>query len=143
MAPPETMAKVCVVRTSVLAQAVTFPTRDNGVLVGATRGPTHFCYLAEPGAHEISVEADSVETAKLQAEAGKSYVLKEEVDNIFGYVKCRAVWVDPAAAEDLFQSSYYEVLTGVPGTEALPGSPPVAPARRGERVESAGGTVAK
>lgn len=68
-------------RTSVLAAAVTFPTRDNGVLVGATRGPTHFCYLAEPGEHVVTIGADATETATITAEAGRTYVLEQEVDN--------------------------------------------------------------
>ena len=126
--PPAESAKVCVVRTSVLAQAVTFPTHDNGVLVGATRGPTHFCYLAAPGHHNLSIEADEIEHASFEAEAGKSYFLHQEVDNIFGYVKCRAVWVDEATAKDLFPQSTFEVLTGVPGNEKLPPDPPFAPA---------------
>jgi hypothetical protein len=129
-APPASAAKICVVRTSVLAQAVTFPTHDNGVLVGATRGPTHFCYLAEPGEHEIAIEADELEKAKLTAEAGKSYFLKQEVDYILGYVKCRGVWLAESEAKDLFENSAYEVLVGVPGSESLPPNPPYAPARK-------------
>jgi hypothetical protein len=128
-APPNA-AKICVARTSAMAQAVTFPTHDNGVLVGATRGIGHFCYLAEPGEHEIAIEADEVENAKLQAEAGKTYYLHEEVDNILGYVKCRAVWRDAASAAELFQNSDHEVLTGVPGNEKLPENPPFAPAKK-------------
>lgn len=128
--PPADAAKVCVVRTSVLAHAVTFPTHDNGALVGATRGPGHFCYVAEPGEHEIAIEADEVENAKLTAEAGKSYFLKQEVDNILGYVKCRAVWVDETEARELFAGTNYEVLVGVPGSEKLPSDPPYAPAKK-------------
>lgn len=127
---PSTHAKVCVVRTSVLAQAVTFPLRDNGVLVGATKGPTHFCYFAEPGAHAIVIEADDTEMAGLVAEAGRTYFLKEEVDNVFGWVKCRAVWVNEEVGKQLLDESTYEVLVGVPGSEKLPGGVPVAPARR-------------
>ena len=89
--PPAGTAKVCVIRTAVVAIAVTFPTRDNGTLVGATSGPTYFCYFAEPGEHVIVSEADEKETARLSAEAGKTYFLKQEVDFYFGYVKCRAV----------------------------------------------------
>ncbi|WP_146651638.1 hypothetical protein [Labilithrix luteola] len=126
---PPTAAKICVVRTAVLGSAVTFPTRDNRLLVGATLGNTHFCYLAEPGEHEITIEADAIETAKLTAEAGKSYFLKQEVDNIFGYVKCRAVWLAESEARGLFESSSYEVLVGVPGSERLPDNPPFARAK--------------
>jgi len=129
-AVPPNYAKVCVVRTSLLASAVTFPTHDNGVLVGATRGPTHFCYLAEPGRHEIAIEADETERARLNAEAGRTYYLKQNVDNVFGWVHCRAGWINEAEAREAFESSSYEVLTGVPGEERLPPDPPVAPAKR-------------
>ncbi len=127
---PAASAKICVVRTSDLARAVTFPTHDNGVLVGATRGPTYFCYLAEPGAHEISIRADEIERATLFADAGRSYYLKQEVDNLFGYVKCHAIWVEEQAARELFDESNYEVLVGVPGSEKLPSNPPFATSKR-------------
>jgi hypothetical protein len=122
------VATVCVVRTSILAQAVVFPTHDNGVLVGATRGPTYFCYLAEPGAHTIDIEADEDAQATLMVAAGGRYFLHEEVDNILGYVKCRAVWVTEEAARALVADSDYQVLSGVPGEERLPAVPPYAPA---------------
>jgi hypothetical protein len=125
---PSDAALVCVMRTSVLAMAVTFPTHDDGALVGATRGPGHFCYLAEPGDHVISIEADAVETAKLTAIAGARYFLKEEVDNIFGYVKCRAVWMKEEEAKESLDASPSEMLVGVPGSEKLPPDPPYAPA---------------
>jgi hypothetical protein len=136
--PPANAAKVCVVRTSVLAAAVTFPTRDDGVLVGATRGPGHFCYLAQPGEHEITVVADEAEHAKLLAEPGHNYYLEQEVDNIFGHVKCRAVWLELSAAKDAFDSTYYEVLVGVPGDEALPADRPFAPALTAGALAQAG-----
>jgi hypothetical protein len=131
---PATHAKICVVRTSVLAQAVTFPTRDNGVLVGATKGPTHFCYFAEPGAHAIDIEADEVEHASIDAQGGRTYFLKEDVDNILGWVKCRAMWVTPEIGKELLGDSTYEVLVSVPGSERLPGGVPVAPAKAAPRT---------
>jgi hypothetical protein len=127
-AGPEGAAKVCVARTSVLASAVTFPTHDNGVLVGATRGPGYFCYLAAPGSHTIVTEADEPEVATLQAVAGRAYYLKEEVDNVFGYVKCRAVWVEGEAAANVFEGLSYEALVGVPGREKLPDPNAIVPA---------------
>lgn len=128
--PPKSAAKVCVIRTAVVAIAMTFPTRDNGTLVGATSGPTYFCYLAEPGEHEVVVEADDVETARLVAEPGKSYFLKQEVDFVFGYVKCRTVWVTEDEARGLFRASYPGVLVGVPGSETLPSDVPYARAKK-------------
>ncbi len=121
---------MCVIRTAVVAIAMTFPTRDNGTLVGATSGPTYFCYLAEPGEHEVVVEADDLETARLVAEPGKSYFLKQEVDFVFGYVNCRTMWVTEEEAQALFRSSYPGVLVGVPGSETLPTDPPFARAKK-------------
>lgn len=124
---PQNAAEVCAVRTSVLAQAVTFPTRDNGVLVGATRGPTYFCWFVAAGHHRIEIEADEKAIAYLDAEAGKRYWLKQEVDNIFGIVRCRPVWVTEEVAQQLLEESSHEVLVGVPGDEKLPPSAPIVP----------------
>lgn len=118
------------IRTSLVAIAMTFPTRDNGALVGATSGPTYFCYLAEPGEHEVVVEADERETAHLVAEEGKTYFLEQQVDFVFGYVKCRAAWVAEDEARRLLRSSYPGVLVGVPGSEVLPKERPLARAKR-------------
>lgn len=126
---PQDVARVCVVRTSPLARAVAFPTRDNGVLVGATRGPTYFCYHAAPGAHDLVMTADNQGTATLLAQAGQSYTLKQEVDFIFGVVNVRPVWVAPEAAHELLQGSSYEVLVEVPGQEKLPDPRAVIPAK--------------
>lgn len=134
---PHHTAKVCVVRTSVLAQAVTFPTRDNGVLVGATRGRGHFCWFAEPGAHDIDIEADEVEHAHLTAAAGHTYILEQEVDNVFGYVKCRAVWKAAEDARAAFDDTPYETLSGVPGSEKLPELTTHVPARSRAAASSA------
>lgn len=134
---PGGLATICVVRTSVLALAVAFPTHDNGMLVGATRGPSRFCYYAEPGEHDIVVESDSDETAHLVAEPEGRYFLKLEVDNIAGWVRGRPVWVTEDVAREDFDSSIYKVLVGVPGTEKLPGEVPIAPARQ-ERAASHG-----
>lgn len=128
--PPPGAAKVCVIRTAVVAIALTFPTRDNGALVGATSGPTYFCYAAEPGEHEITSEADEVDVARLTAEAGKSYFLEQRVDFIFGYVKCRSVWVAEPEAARLFRASYPGALVEVPGSERLPPDRPYARAKR-------------
>jgi hypothetical protein len=123
------LARVCVIRDSHLAQAVTFPVYDNGKLVGATRGPSYFCYLAEPGDHEIKIEADQADIAKLSAAPGRAYYLSQEVDNLFGFVKARAVWLERDAALEALGALEYQVLIGVPGDQELPGGAPCAPAR--------------
>lgn len=130
-AVPSSEARVCVVRTSILALAVTFVTHDNEVLVGATQGPTYFCYVAEPGVHDISIDTgDEVARATLSAEAGQTYYLKEEVENLFGVVKCRPTWVTEGVARELVRESTQAVLVGVPGSEKLPSATPYAPIRR-------------
>lgn len=133
---PGGLATVCVVRTSVLAMAVTFPIRDNGALVGATRGPSRFCYYAEPGEHEILVEADSTERALLSAAPEGRYFLKLEVDNIAGWVRPRSVWITEDLAREDFDGSVYQVLVGVPGSEKLPGEVPIAPAKPEKVISS-------
>ena len=127
-APPPGLALICVARASIMAQAVTFPVHDNGALVGATRGQGSFCYTAAPGRHVLGIEADEVEHAELAAEAGGRYYLKEEVDNVFGHVTCRAVWVTEPVARELLAEAPYRVLVGVPGHERLPGELPFAAA---------------
>lgn len=131
---PARIAKICVVRTSILASAVTFPTHDNAVLVGATQGPTFFCYYAEPGVHEIAIEADETEKTTIRAEPGKTYFLKQEVENILGYVKCRAVWLDEPAGRSALRESTHRVLTAVPASETVP---PAAPLVRAKGVDPA------
>lgn len=128
-APPPAAARVCVVRTSVIGGAVTFPTRDNGYLVGATRGPGHFCWLAEPGDHEITIETDHTDNASLRAEAGKAYWLKQNVSNVMGIVTCEPQWIDYTEAQKALADTPYEVLSGVPGEEKLPEQPPFVRAR--------------
>ena len=117
------------IRTAHIALAVIFPVRDNGVLVGATRGPTYFCYLAEPGDHSLVIESDTVEGAVLTAEPNGHYFLHQEVDNIFGWVRSRSAWVSEGVARDLLRESNYEVLARVPGSERLPMAPVRARAR--------------
>jgi len=117
--PPD-VARVCVVRTSPLGMAMAFPTKDNGVLVGATKGPTYFCYYAAAGAHRITMIADNVTAAVLTAEAGHTYILHQQLDFLFGVLRVRPVWVRTDRARELFEHSSYEVLTTVPGMEKLP-----------------------
>lgn len=136
--PPPDRAQICVIRTSAIAHAVTFPVRDGGVLVGATRGPSHFCYLAEPGPHVLTMEADETERAEVVAAPGSRHYLQQEIDFIFGYVRIRPVWVTEAVARELVEESDYQVLVGVPGGERLPAEPAFAPAVPAATASTAG-----
>jgi hypothetical protein len=128
-APPPNAARVCTVRTSVLAGAVTFPIRDNGQLVGASRGPGHFCWLAESGDHEITIETDHVDHAQLHADPAKAYFLKQNVSNMMGVVTCEPQWIDFEEARKALSDTPYEVLSAVPGEEKLPEQPTFVKAR--------------
>lgn len=56
LAPPVYgMAQICVVRPHTWAMARTVFFHDNGNVVGATRGPSYFCYAAQPGLHLLEV----------------------------------------------------------------------------------------
>jgi hypothetical protein len=122
---PTDFARVCMIRTSRLAQAVPFVTLDNGALVGATKGPTFFCYKAEPGEHTLRIEADEATTVKLHAEGGRSYYLHEKVPFAF-MLRCDAAWVSEPKARELVESSTYEVLTQTPASEHPPDPVPFA-----------------
>lgn len=125
--PVAAVGQVCVVRPHWIASAVTAVVRDNGQIVGATRGPTYFCYRAQPGHHVITSKADSVEEASLDVESGKRYYLHQIVDNIAGWVRTRLVWIDDTEAQRLIPKCGYRVLVSVPGNERLPSAEP-APA---------------
>lgn len=129
----QSLAKVCVIKTTNMAHAITFVSWDNGTLVGATKGPTHFCYYAEPGEHDLLVDAHGVSRAHFTAEAGKSYFIHEKV-RFFGSPLAELVWVSPAEAEKLFPSSSYAVLAAVPKDEKLPDGIPVARAKAPTQV---------
>lgn len=125
---PEDFARVCMIRTSHLAQAVTFATLDNGALVGATKGPTFFCYKAEPGEHTVRIEADQPTTLNLHAEGGKSYYLHERVPFLAFVMRCDADFVSEAKARELVEDSTYEVITQTPVSEHPPDAVPFAKA---------------
>ncbi len=117
--------RICVLRPHWNASAVTAVVHDNDALVGATRGPTYFCYAAQPGRHVITSKADTVEQATLDVEAGNRYFLHQIVDNVFGVVRTRLDWVDESEAARLIGECGYRVLTRVPGNERLPTAAPV------------------
>ncbi|HEY1697086.1 MAG TPA: hypothetical protein VGG39_33230 [Polyangiaceae bacterium] len=124
------LAKVCVIRSGFPAPLYTTVVHDDGVLVGATKDDTYFCYLAEPGKHVITSDGTfGVRTADLVAQAGGRYYLKQSW--LVPAVRGHAVsWVDEASAQADVHDSEYARLTEVPGNEALPGGTALAPALR-------------
>lgn len=123
------MARVCAVRTNkYFAHAVTFPTWDNDVLVGATKGGTYFCYGAEPGNHTIRIKADGDTRVALVAEAGKSYYLLEDAPFNLVHLTPKGRWLDDAEAREAIAEARYEIVVGAPKSEVLPPPPIVVKA---------------
>lgn len=128
-APQGNMGKICVVRPQ--ARALSYPAevRDNGNLVGATRGQSYFCYLAEPGAHRLTTESvRQSEEATAYVTAGSTYYLQQSVDYGFNKVYITHAWIDQPAAESAARACQPVVLTA---RRALPQLGAVAPALRG------------
>lgn len=114
------MASVCVIRTSPIAAAVTFLVYDNEVLAGATRGPTWFCYRAEPGPHDIVISSeDGQQRFSVDLEERGRYYLDQGLTYRLGYVVPRGRWIDESAAAALLASSQHRILQGAPASEPL------------------------
>ena len=114
------MATVCVIRSAQLALAVTFTVHDNKLLVGATRGPTYFCYRAQPGRHQIAIASDDGELRfDVLLEPRGRYYLDQRLRSDFGFVVPQGGWVDEATAAQLMRRSEHRVLLGAPASEHL------------------------
>ncbi len=123
------VATVCVIRSSMTAQAVTFVVHDNRTVVGATKGHSYFCYEAEPGEHEIvSQTFDSTDTpgqTRAVLVAGGRYWIEQQHSGIAALTS-RLAWVDEAAARTLAEGCVHRALTEVPGHEHVPPAVPFA-----------------
>jgi hypothetical protein len=121
--PPQDRTKICVVRASSTEGGTAHAVRDNGALVGATRGASHFCYLAETGDHTIRIEGGSASdsTTNLTAKGGRILFLNEEVTEVMGAVVTKLTWLEDAEARPLISSTKYVVVTSTP-TGELPKS---------------------
>lgn len=120
----EEFARVCVIRNNgYYARAVTFVTHDNGVLVGATKGGTYYCYQAEPGRHVLALEADGTSEVSFVALAGTSYYLKEEAPWHLWHLTPRGAWLTAQQAREEIEDSTYEVVVEAPSKDDLRGRP--------------------
>jgi hypothetical protein len=121
---PARAARICVLRPSTLARDVTMEVRDNGRLVGATRGASYFCYLAEPGEHQLASIDDDTGPTLLAARAGGLYWIHQEVVELGGATHAHLDGVDEATASELLEDCEARVLVAVPGhddeAQALP-----------------------
>jgi hypothetical protein len=123
------VARVCAIRAGAMARNVTMPLRDNGQLVGATRGATYVCWLAAAGEHQITSVDDDTGPTLLQARAGGRYWLQQDVTELEGAVHAHLDWVDDTTAADLIDACEHRVRVAVPGHEDEPGAMTIAPAK--------------
>ncbi len=126
---PSGAAQVCVVRPDSLAASVAMPVRDNGRLVGATRGTTFFCYLARAGEHQITSVDDDTGPMLLRAVSGARYWLHQDVSELAGAVHAHLDWVDENAGLELLDACEARVHVAVPGHEDETSAQPIAPAK--------------
>lgn len=127
---PASVGQICALRPHWAAAAVTFVVRDNGFLVGATRGPSYFCWYAKPGIHVLSSEADDVEELRVEVIVGGRYFLHQGVKNLLGHVTSPLRWVGQDEAFGMVEKCTYKVLVGTPGPEPVPPAAPVVPGAR-------------
>jgi hypothetical protein len=122
---PANSAQLCVVRPEAAAAHVTMSIRDNGRVVGATRGRTYACWLASPGMHQITSDADDTGPTLVRARAGARYFLHQEVGDLSGAPHAHLDLLDEQAAEDLIESCEARVRVAVPGHDDEPAAQPI------------------
>jgi hypothetical protein len=119
-APPEGLGQICILRPHSIGLLLTAPVRDNGLLVGATRGPSYFCYLAHPGAHRVSSKTDSERTVDVAVRPGETHYLEQQIrmggDRFF-----RIAATDVPAK---LERCDYSLLIEAPGEELAIEAPP-------------------
>ena len=128
--PPKGSAQVCVLRPEALASEVTMEVRDNGRVVGATRGSSYFCYLAAPGEHQITSVDDDTGPILLRASEGARYWIHQEVTSLGGDVHAHLDFLDEPTAHAMLERIDTKILVAVRGHEDRDDAMPIAAARR-------------
>jgi hypothetical protein len=127
-------ATICVFRPHGLGRSVIAPVSDNGAIVGATDGSSHFCYLAEPGMHRVrTADAPQLE---LTVSAGTHYFVMHDLN--VGPDKLTRI--TPESARQLAAYSDYALLRATPRGIPVPAELAVAraePARTSSSVRLA------
>jgi len=124
---PPNVGRICALRPHSVAGLVPAVVHDNGRLVGMTKGPTYFCWLAEPGFHSIVTRygddvderlgSDELADATIMVAPGSRHFLHHDVSKI---LTISVRWVDPVEANEMIGDCDYVDLVAVPGKERLP-----------------------
>jgi hypothetical protein len=114
--PPYGLGQICIVRPHSIGALVTFVVSDNGALVGATRGPSYFCYYALPGRHHITSKSGNIAAVDLEVMMGSRHFLEQRVrigpDEL--------TILDEAAAQRALSRCEYRALIDPPPQQLIP-----------------------
>jgi len=116
-APPYGMAQVCIIRPHTWKLLHKIPIEDNGQLVGATRGPSFFCYLAHPGAHRVRMAEEKSPPLNLSLIAGQRAYVHLRVE--LARITLRQLSNDEAELSRLLDRCDYSTLLDWPGKEIV------------------------
>lgn len=109
--PPYGLGQICVLRPHSFGALVTFVVHDNGALVGATRGPSYFCYYALPGRHHLTSESGTTAAVDLEVTMGSRHYLEQHVrigpDEL-------SILEEPAALRALSRCEYRALIEPAP-----------------------------
>jgi hypothetical protein len=131
---PPSAARVCVLRPGSVGEDVIMEIRDNGRLVGATRGRTFACWLAVPGEHQIASADDDTGPMLLRARAGGRYWLHQDVTALGPDLHAHLDWVGEETAAELLAACDGRVLLDVPGHDGRTDAVAIAPAKPAARA---------
>jgi hypothetical protein len=114
--PPFGCGEICVVHPHSVDQR-TLAVRDNGALVGATRGPSYFCYRAEPGRHRLTVSRARGAADFVVAAGARQFVHQAAGPG------ASLEMVDDATGRSMLARVDYALLVAAPEDEELPTDP--------------------
>lgn len=109
-APPEGMGLICILRPHSIGSALTAPVYDNGLLIGATKGPSYFCYVAQAGTHIVASHTAPTRTLAVAVAGGETLYLHQELR----IGADRLSVVSAATAQQMLERCDYSLLTFAP-----------------------------
>lgn len=108
--PPEGMGLICILRPHSIGSALTAPVYDNGLLIGATKGPSYFCYAAQVGVHLVTSHTAPTRTLAVTVAGGETLYLHQELR----IGADRLSVVSTATARQMLERCDYSLLTFAP-----------------------------
>lgn len=124
---PEGTGQICVVRPHEVAALVPAIVQDNRALVGMTKGPSYFCYLAAPGYHLLSTfYGDDIDHRLGTGSQKDLMVLVPPSGRVFVHHDVSAIMelsvsvLSEADAAAKIAGCYYVSLSSVPSGARLP-----------------------